>query len=276
MASFNSFRLKHGLPDTWPPSIWDLVNHVAYMSNLGFVPASVKVYLSGLSYWLRINVLSDLTQSFIIQKMLKSMDKLYGKPDSPKPITLDLLTKLINVLQFVCTSVYESTLYKSMFSLACFAFLQIGEITINTTSRYIIRRDDVYFPQTLLFVNVKIPFSKTDQEGLSTTITITKHTQLNICPVQLLSQFLNVRHNGDGPLFCHFKKNSVTRYQFSRVLNLALQFIGCNPNEYNTHSFRIVAAIHFSMQGISDQEIMSKGRWKSECFKRYIRIDLIN
>jgi hypothetical protein len=90
-----------------------------------------------------------------------------------------------------CTSVYESTQNKSMFSSCIFAFLRIGEITINTTSRYVIKRVDVYLPQTLLFVNVNIPFSKTDQEGLSTTITITKHTQSNIFPVQLLSQFLN-------------------------------------------------------------------------------------
>ena len=175
--------------------------------------------------------------------MLKDMDRLYGNPDNRNPITIDLLTKLINVLKFVCTSVYESTQNKSMFSSCIFAFLRIGEITINTTSRYVIKRVDVYLPQTLLFVNVNIPFSKTDQEGLSTTITITKHTQSNIFPVQLLSQFLSVRHNDDEPLFCHFNKNSITRYQFSRVL----QFIGCNPNEYNIHSFLIQHTISLEM-----------------------------
>lgn len=50
--------------------------------------------------------------------MLKDMDRLYGKPDNRNPITIDLLTKIINVLKFVCTSVYESTQNKSMFSLA--------------------------------------------------------------------------------------------------------------------------------------------------------------
>ncbi|VDI46532.1 Hypothetical predicted protein [Mytilus galloprovincialis] len=42
--------------------------------------------------------------------MLKGMDKLYGVVDSRKPITLEILARLINSLQFVCSSVYESCL----------------------------------------------------------------------------------------------------------------------------------------------------------------------
>ncbi|VDI02733.1 Hypothetical predicted protein [Mytilus galloprovincialis] len=107
LTSFVSFRLEEGLGNTWPPSISHLVNYVAYLSKLGYAPATVKVYLSGLSYYLRINELTDLTSSFIIQKMLKGMDKLYGVVDSRKPITLEILARLINSLQFVCSSVYE-------------------------------------------------------------------------------------------------------------------------------------------------------------------------
>jgi site-specific recombinase XerD len=69
--SFVPFRLNQGLRDTWPSSISDLVNFVAYLSSFGYAPSTVKVYLSGLSHWLRLNQMSDFTQSFIIQTMLK-------------------------------------------------------------------------------------------------------------------------------------------------------------------------------------------------------------
>ena len=67
--------------------------------------------------------------------MLKGMDRLHGVEDSPKPITLELLVKLMNSLQFVCSSNYECTLFRSMFSLAFFALLRIREITVNNNTR---------------------------------------------------------------------------------------------------------------------------------------------
>ena len=91
--SFVPFRLNQGLRDTWPSSISDLVNYVAYLSSFGYAPSTVKVYLSGLSHWLQLNQMSDFTQSFNIQKMLKGMDRLYVVEDSCKPITLELLVK---------------------------------------------------------------------------------------------------------------------------------------------------------------------------------------
>ena len=240
--SFVPFRLNQGLRDTWPSSISDLVNYVAYLSSFGYAPSTVKVYLSGLSHWLRLNQMSDFTQSFNIQKMLKGMDRLYVVEDSCKPITLELLVKLMNSLQFVCSSNYECTLFRSMFSLAFFALLRIGEITVNNNTRHVINKGDINVSQDLQVIKLTIPFSKTDQKGLSTTIAVCEFNQTAICPATLLSKYISVRHNENGPLFCHYNKNGVTRYQFTKVLHKALEFIGINPHDYNTHSFRIGSA----------------------------------
>jgi hypothetical protein len=51
--------------------------------------------------------------------------------------------------------------------------------------------------------------------------------------------------------------------------------LGYNENDYNTHSFRIGAATHASKMGKCDDEIMTMDRWKSDSYKRYIRIDTI-
>ena len=276
VSSFEKFRFSHGLRDSWPPPISDLVNYVAYMSSQGYAPATVKVYLSGISYWLKAMGMQDLTESFIIQKMLKGMDNLYSAVDTRKPITIELLARIMNALTFVCSSVYESLLFRSAFSLAFFALLRVGEITVNTATRHVISRTDINFSQNLQSLHVTIPFSKTDQRGLSTTLVLNPFYQELVCPVRLLLKYLSVRHRDSGPLFCHCNKNGITRYQFSKILQKALSFIGCSPENYNTHSFRIGAATYFSMLGQSDEEIMLKGRWKSSSFKRYIRIELLN
>ena len=246
------------------------------MSSQGYAPATVKVYLSGISYWLKAMGMQDLTESFIIQKMLKGMDNLYSAVDTRKPITIELLARIMNALTFVCSSVYESLLFRSAFSLAFFALLRVGEITVNTATRHVISRTDINFSQNLQSLHVTIPFSKTDQRGLSTTLVLNPFYQELVCPVRLLLKYLSVRHRDSGPLFCHCNKNGITRYQFSKILQKALSFIGCSSENYNTHSFRIGAATYFSMLGQSDEEIMLKGRWKSSSFKRYIRIELLN
>jgi hypothetical protein len=187
ISSCVAFRLNQGLQDTWTPSISDLVNYVAYVSSFGYAPSTVKVYLLGLSHWLRLNQMSDFTQSFIIQNMLKGMDRLYCVEDCPKPITLELLAKLIISLQFVCSSNYECTLFRSMFSLAFFVLLRIGEITVNNNTRHVINKGDFNVSrQDLHVIKLTIPFSKTDQKGLSTRIAVCEFYQTAICSVKLL------------------------------------------------------------------------------------------
>ena len=103
------------------------------MSCQGYAPATVKVYLSALSYWLKVMGMNDLTESFILQKMLKGMDNLYSTADTHKPITKELLIRIMNALTFVCSSVYETKLFRSALLLAFFALLRVGEITIHKT-----------------------------------------------------------------------------------------------------------------------------------------------
>jgi hypothetical protein len=45
------------------------------------------------------------------------------------------------------------------------------------------------------------------------------------------------------------------RYQLTKVLHKALEFIGINPHDYNTHSFRIGSATHLSMNGFTGEDI---------------------
>jgi hypothetical protein len=51
-----------------------------------------------------------------------------------KPITFEILEKIINVLLHVCNSYYEATLFAACFSVAFFGFLRVGEFALSQNS----------------------------------------------------------------------------------------------------------------------------------------------
>jgi hypothetical protein len=68
----------------------------------------------------------------------------------------------------------------------------------------------------------------------------------------------------------------LTRYQFSKMLRNALALTGYSPDEFNTHSWRIGATTQSFLNGMDEQTIMANGRWKSSCYKRYIRMNMLH
>jgi hypothetical protein len=175
----------------------------------------------------------------------------------------------------VCSSNYETHLLSAAFLFAFFGFLRIGEITEtgNASDNHVIKISDIKFEGNNL--KVTIQSSKTDQIGNSTTLILPKNKCESMCVARQLKAYLKFRPNIDGQLFCHLNHKKLTRFQFLAILRSALKFIGLSSDDYNTHSFRIGAATTAAMLGKNDNEIKSMGRWKSDSFKTYIRMDCL-
>ena len=277
IQSFERFRNRFGIENIWSPPIDHLINHIAFLSikKKGYSPATAKSYISGISYKIKINNLEDRTQSCILKRMLQGMQRLDKKNDSRTPITIDILQKIIPILHMVCSSNYETHLLSAAFLFAFFGFLRIGEITEtgNASDNHVIKISDIKFEGNNL--KVTIQSSKTDQIVNSTTLILPKNKCESMCVARQLKAYLKFRPNIDGQLFCHLNHKKLTRFQFLAILRSALKFIGLSSDDYNTHSFRIGAATTAAMLGKNDNEIKSMGRWKSDSFKRYIRMDCL-
>lgn len=242
------------------------------MKNLNFSHSTAVSYISGLSYFHKINDLTDNTQKFVIRKLLEGYKRSSqsGK-DSRLPITRELLHKILCILPAVCKNKYENMLFSAAFSMAFHGFLRVGELTVDGKTGQL---------HTILFQNTKVDehqiqlflaTSKTDQCGQGTTILISKQQNISTCPVKLLSQYLKVHPKHVGPLFCHFDGSPLTRYQFSSVLKKSLSAIGIFGN-YKSHSFRIGMATTCALEGMPDDQIKYLGRWRSGAYLKYIRI----
>ena len=85
------------------------------------------------------------------------MQRLDKQNDSRKPITIDILQKIIPILRMVCSSNYETHLLSGAFLFAFFVFLRIGEITEtgNASDNHVIKMFDIKFEGNNLKVTIK-------------------------------------------------------------------------------------------------------------------------
>lgn len=277
LKKFHAFAQIFGIAISWPLPLDIILNFIAYLSLQHMSPNTVQLYIRALAYFHKVRQVSDPTASFLVAKALQGLARGNTAPDTRYPITLPILEKLLAYLPFVCTSSFESTLFASAFSLAYFGLLRVGEFTLanSCNSRYshCIQFQHVTLGEESKHVTFTIPHSKTDQTGKKTTIFIRSQPHSIACPVHSMRNFLAIRpHTSDTHcLFIHSNAMPLTRFQFNAVLQKAIQAIS-TPGHFGTHSFRIGRATDLALQGFSDQQIQTFGRWKSLAFQKYIRM----
>lgn len=115
---FREFRNAFNLPDIWPIPLYHLCNFIAYLFQHHFSHSSISCYLSGISFYCKINQFEDTCQKFVVRKMLEGIKRTRIRTkDNRLPITRDLLSLIIKFLSFACNSQYEVLLFKAVFFL---------------------------------------------------------------------------------------------------------------------------------------------------------------
>ena len=238
---------------------------ITHLAGAPSSPATIASVLSAIGYIHNLKSLSDPMHHFIVRNVLKGVSNMHKSADLRIPITVNILGELIAATPKVTCSFYESKLLAAMFALMFFGFLRLGEVTTS--------------PHNLIFDNISIDglscsitfLSYKHSTGLPITIVVSK-LDSPICPVNRLSEFLAVRGSDPGPLFCYPRGFAVSANHFRSLLTAALANCGRADLKITPHSFRIGAATHAAAKGVSTTLIQSMGRWKSEAFRRYIRI----
>ena len=263
------------MPNTWPPTLEHIVQFIGYMSVKEMSDSTARTYIAGIAYQLKINNDQDITQNFLIRKLLEGYRRKNKTKDSRLPITANILSRILQCLPNVCTNNYETKLFAAAYSTAYFGFFRVGEITsINEqTPGHAIQMEDVELDHMNRVVRIKLKHSKVDQLGKSATVLI-KNNKLaeGIKPFELLDSYMKIRPKVKGNFFCHFGGKPLTRYQFTAILTKTLNLLGLDFKKYKSHSFRIGAVTNGIMSGMTEDQIQEAGRWKSKAYKTYIRI----
>ena len=111
LDTFANFRESMALCDIWPIPLDHITNFIAYFSLNGFSPSTVKSYISGLNCFHKLCNYGDITEAFVVQKMLTGMRRSKSKSkDSRLPITYNILKEMTSVLPAICSSDMKSAL----------------------------------------------------------------------------------------------------------------------------------------------------------------------
>ena len=232
--------------------------------------------MSALGYYHKLAGFSDPSKTFYVVQMLKGYGKIGGRLDSRLPITLPILHQLVGMAAHLNDSQYHIFQFRAMCSLAFYAFLRVGELTASNAGHTIqlhqitklMSRSNKVEAIKVTFVNYKHSYN---QAPFSLVIS-RQHT---CCPVHAILSYIELRGNSSGPLFQALDGSPITRSVFTSRLAIILRLCGLDPSRYKGHSFRIGAASHAAEQGMSDAQIRAMGRWKSNAFLKYVRIQSI-
>ena len=274
IAAFNDFcRATHQV-NSFPVTPEIVPHFVAYLSLSGKSFSTAKTYLAAISAKHKINNMPDPTNSFLVKKLMQGFSRSVPSKDARFPITFERLKQLVACLHLVCSNSYESTLFKTAFTLSFFGFFRVSELIGQGQSlsrgRTGIQKTDVRISNDK--VVVKLRGSKTDQNGKGQSVSLPQVVESpDTCPVRVLLEYLQHRPKSGGLLLIHINSHPLSRYQFQAVLKKAAQFLGWPAQGYSSHSFRIGAATTAAMNGMSISSIMHKGRWKSAAVKGYLR-----
>jgi hypothetical protein len=261
----------------FPRQNWHFSLHISLFDR-NYASSTVNTYVSAIGYSHKLSGFPDPTRVFYIIQMLKGYAKNGARLDSRLPITLPILQSLLNVAPSIAGSTYQVCQFKAMCSLAIYAFLRIGELTATKKA----------CPQPLQLHQIAhVRDSQHNVIGINLTFVYFKHNynqrpftllinrQATCCPIALLLEYIALRGNRAGPLFITQAGGPVTREGFATQLSQAIRCCGLNPDRYKSHSFRIGAASYAAERGMSDAQIRTMGRWKSNSFHKCIRVPSI-
>lgn len=271
----HNFLQAFHISPTLPVSAVNIAFFLTYLWELKYAPGTVATYVSAVGYLHKLNGLVDPTSNFLVQRALRGMQRLAPAHDTRLPITHHILGKLIHALTSCSTVAYKTVMFRSMFLLAFFAFLRVGEITLanakSDSMHNIVTFQQLYFDQCGRSVTIVFQHYK-HSNGRRVAVKVFPQIHMSYCPIAALTEYITLRGTAPGFLYQWPSGTPVTRAEFTDILNKCLRFCNLSPGVYKGHSFRIGAATHCASIGLSDAQIRSLGRWKSDAFKQYIRL----
>ena len=130
-------------------------------------------------------------------------------------------------------------------------------------------------------VELRIRSSKTDQLRKGQILRLTKTANSTFCPVNALwyaaKNARKIGLEGSDQLFSF--KNEAGKIEalpaahIDHLLKTGAKGLGLNPTKFSSHSLRIGGTTALFAAGLPANAIKLFGRWKSDCYQVYTRIE---
>ena len=249
-----------------PYHIVDIMYFVAYLRSKDLAPTTIQSQLSAIAFLHKINNLPDLTAVPVVQKLMQGVHKQQPTMDARLPITRHILHQLCRKARTELHNQYDAFFIQALALVAFHGFFRLGEL-IHKSGQNVVHMSHLTFTRTGL--QVTIPKSKASSKP---EVILVPALVGDFCPVAATKLFLQVRGTIPGPLFAHVDGSGYTYSHVNRLLATLFAACGLDSRRYKGHSFRIGAASEAAKAGFSDAQIRLMGRWRSDAFRKYIRL----
>ena len=262
-----------------PTSEATLLLFVTYLADQGCSSSTIKVYLAAIR---NAHEAQGEHECFMeastprLQRVMKGIQREQATVTchrTRKPITISIMLQIQRILSKVQS--HHNLMIWAACCTAWFAFLRCSEFTIpsqnafNPDTHLTLKDVAVDCRASPKTIAITIKCSKTDQLRQGHIIYLGRIGQ-KVCPVQAMAAYLVVRGSQPGALFIERDGTTLTRRLFSKALKEIFDELHLNYGAFNTHSFRIGAATTANQVGMSDINIKTLGRWKSNAYQSYI------
>lgn len=272
-----------------PPIDEDLLMlFVSYCySTLNISYATTKLYLCGIRHfcirrghrYIKIDADSAPRLAAIMNGFKRS--KLSTNSLVRMPITADILFKLCCHWMAGYFNNFLDLMMQTACIFAYYGFLRCGEFTVMKDFDHAVNLclTDLCLLADRVLITLKQ--SKTDPFRTGVQLVLFKQQKGRLCPVRIATEYLLARQKlwstanpNTEPLFIVNTYGApLTREFFISSLRQTLDTLGIESSRYYGHSFRIGAATSAAASRVEDHLIKALGRWKSDSYCRYIKID---
>ena len=242
---------------------------------------TMKLYLTGIkSYQLDLGIDCSAFSDPRLERTLQGIKRDHS--EAARRIRTPLTRPhLLQMLSNLTVHNYDDIVIRAAFSLAFAGFLRIGEFTYRPIDlqmgpafhNWFLTKSSVRFIENDKHIELTLPASKTDpfRQGIQLIIA---GSHDGACPVRAMKQLLAIdtHRSPQAPLFCvgRIEQQPFTReYVVQKLRELGIHS-GLGVAAWNGHSFRRGAATWAAEVGISEAQIQTLGRWRSDAYKAYI------
>ena len=282
---FNKFIIAvDNVPDTWEEKISLYCGFLVEIC--GLQSATIKSYVSAIKYILRsIDYFCDdqkILLSTFVGICKEHNDHLMNRMAIKRGLMEQILFQIERKFAEDDQQPYLEKLYKTVFIFMYYGMLRIGEVA-HAKGGHTLKAKDVHLGINKNKILIILRSSKTHgkrsrPQEIRISATANTHIILSpdkhFCPFQVTQEYKEIRGDyfEDSDQFFVFQDQSPLRDKHVRsILKSAIRGINLDPNNYDTHSFRIGRATDLKKMGCPVETIKDVGRWKSNAVYKYLR-----
>ena len=270
---FNEFVIRlDELPKTWEKRI---ILYIGHLLEQGCQSATIKTYVSAIKAVLEDDGCELELKDLKISSLTRACRLYNDRVKNRLPIKKPLLELILYQVPRVATDRYFILLIRTIFILAYYGLLRIGELTAGDHN---VKARDIHVAENKNKILIMLFSSKTHGKySRPQTIKIwseVDENKLAFSPFRITNQFMKERGGyltDEEPLLILHDRTPIKAVTVRAILKKIIKRLGLNHKYYNTHSFRIGRATDLMDAGFSIDQIKRLGRWRSNAVFSYIR-----